>query len=275
MRKIARRLRRRAIHSKINADACEIPRLAQDQPEVIVDSVTLLGLLGTAAFVGFLHTLAGPDHYVPFIALARVGRWSLTKTLVITFACGVGHVASSIALGFVGIVASFALSHLEWFEGLRGDLAAWLLFGFGLAYMAWGLRQALRNRPHAHVHMHADGAAHRHVHTHHDDHAHPHTATEPGGPTSMTPWILFTIFVFGPCEPLIPILMYPALKLSVSSVLLVAAVFAACTIGTMLMVVSAACWGLARVPTARLARYSHALAGFALAACGGAMLAGL
>ena len=37
--------------------------------------------------------------------------------------------------------------------------------------------------------------------------------------------ILFTIFVFGPCEPLIPILMYPAAKSSVAGMLLVAGVF--------------------------------------------------
>ncbi len=241
-----------------------------------MDNVTLLGLLGAAALIGFFHTLAGPDHYIPFIAMSNVGRWSLTKTLAITFACGIGHVLSSVVVGAVGIAGSLGLARLEWFEGLRGDLAAWLLFGFGLAYMAWGIRQALRNRPHTHVHVHANGSAHRHVHTHHDEHAHPHAAApDDHGAARMTPWILFTIFVFGPCEPLIPILMYPALKLNLGSALLVATVFAVCTIGTMLTVVSAAHWGLTRLPTARLARYSHALAGFALAACGGAMLAGL
>ncbi len=241
-----------------------------------MDNVTLLGLLGTAAFIGFFHTLTGPDHYIPFIAMSKAGRWPLTKTLAITFACGIGHVLSSVVLGFVGVAASLALANLEWFEGLRGDLAAWLLFGFGFAYMVWGLRQALRNQPHTHLHVHADGAVHGHVHTHHEDHAHPHaTAEDGGGAARMTPWILFTIFVFGPCEPLIPILMYPALKLNFGSVLVVATVFAVCTIGTMLTVVAAAHWGLTRLPIARLERYSHALAGLALAACGGAMLAGL
>jgi ABC-type nickel/cobalt efflux system permease component RcnA len=243
-----------------------------------MDDVTLLGLLGTAAFIGFIHTLTGPDHYIPFIAMSKVGRWSLPKTLAITLACGVGHVASSVVLGLGGIAASLALAKLEWFEGVRGDLAAWLLLGFGLAYMAWGIRRAIRNRPHAHVHGHADGAVHRHVHTHHEEHAHPHArldADEEAGAGRMTPWILFTIFVFGPCEPLIPILMYPALKLNFWSVLLVAGVFALLTIGTMLTIVTAAYWGLLRLSTSRLERYSHAIAGFALAACGGAMVAGL
>jgi len=243
-----------------------------------MDEVTLLGLLGTAAFVGLVHTLAGPDHYIPFIAMSKVGRWSLRKTLLITLACGVGHVASSVVLGFVGIAAGLALAKLEWFEGRRGDLAAWLLLSFGLVYMAWGIRRAIRNRPHTHPHVHADGTVHKHDHTHHGEHAHPHPAAARGDHTAakaMTPWILFTIFVFGPCEPLIPILMYPALRLNLASVFVVAGVFSLFTIGTMLTLVTAGYAGLTRLSSARLERYSHALAGFALAACGGAMVLGL
>ena len=91
----------------------------------------------------------------------------------------------------------------------------------------------------------------------------------------MTPWILFTIFIFGPCEPLIPILMYPAVRLNMWSVGIVAAVFSVCTIGTMLAIVTCAYLGLWRLSTAGLERYSHALAGAALTACGAAMVAGL
>lgn len=242
-----------------------------------MDDVTLFGLLGTAAFLGFFHTVTGPDHYIPFIAMSKVGRWSFPKTIAITLACGVGHVLSSVLLGFLGIAASLALARLEWFEGVRGDLAAWLLLGFGLAYMVWGIRRAIRNWPHTHAHAHADGAIHAHTHTHHEDHAHPHMAeSDPAGRAGqMTPWILFTIFVFGPCEPLIPILMYPALQLNIWSVALVAGVFAFFTIGTMTTIVAGAYWGLVRLSTSRLERYSHAIAGAALAACGGAMVAGL
>jgi ABC-type nickel/cobalt efflux system permease component RcnA len=240
-----------------------------------MDDVTLFGLLGTAAFIGFFHTITGPDHYIPFIAMSKVGRWSFLKTMVITVACGVGHVLSSVLLGFVGIAASLAVTSLEWFEGARGDLAAWLLLAFGLVYMVWGIRRAIRNRPHAHVHVHADGAVHTHTHTHHEEHAHPHAGKDEAVAHSMTPWILFTVFVFGPCEPLIPILMYPALQLNLWSVALVAGVFALFTIGTMTAVVAAAHWGLVRLSSTRLERYSHAIAGAALALCGGAMVVGL
>jgi hypothetical protein len=32
-------------------------------------------LLVTALSVGFMHTLLGPDHYVPFIVIGRARRW--------------------------------------------------------------------------------------------------------------------------------------------------------------------------------------------------------
>ena len=65
--------------------------------------------------------------------------------------------------------------------------------------------------------MHANGTMHSHGHAHSGEHVHVHEETgdlgdgvRDGG--SMTPWVLFTIFLFGPCEPLIPLLMYPAAK---------------------------------------------------------------
>ncbi len=236
----------------------------------------LTGLLGTAAFLGFFHTLTGPDHYVPFVAMSKVGRWSLPKTLFVTLACGLAHVLSSVVLGLIGIAAGMAVGSLEWFEGTRGDLAAWLLLAFGLVYMVWGIRRAIRNRPHSHLHAHADGVLHRHPHVHHDEHAHPHTAPgrDPAG--QMTPWVLFTVFVFGPCEPLIPILMYPALdQHGLGSVVLVATVFSVATLATMTTLVLAGYAGLSRLSTPRLARYSHAVAGASLTLCGLAMVWGL
>ena len=66
-------------------------------------------LLWTALTVGFVHTLVGVDHTLPFIVLGRARRWSLRKTLGVTALCGLGHVATSVALGAVGIAAGVAL----------------------------------------------------------------------------------------------------------------------------------------------------------------------
>lgn len=238
-------------------------------------------LLLTAGTLGVTHTLLGPDHYVPFLALARAGDWRLGRTLGVTLLCGIGHVLGSVALGALGLALGWAVSGMEAFEAFRGEIAGWLLLGFGLAYGAWGLRRAIRNRPHSHLHAHADGTVHRHRHTHHRGHVHVHRPLPgegeagAGGTRAMTPWVLFVLFVFGPCEPLIPVLMAPAAEGSAWGVALVAAVFAAATLGTMLAVVTVGYYGLSRFAFGRLERYSHALAGLALAACGLAIQLGL
>ncbi len=91
----------------------------------------------------------------------------------------------------------------------------------------------------------------------------------------MTPWVLFTIFVFGPCEPLIPMLMYPAALQNPWGVPLVALVFGAATLGTMLMAVAAGYYGLRRLSLGFFERYSHMTAGAALTACALAIKLGL
>jgi sulfite exporter TauE/SafE len=228
-------------------------------------------LLGSAAALGAVHTLFGPDHYVPFVALAKARQWSLRKTLWITGLCGVGHIAGSVALGFVGIALGIGVRQLEVVESQRGDIAAWLLVGFGIAYATWGTVRALRNKPHTHRHVHSNGLVHSHTHSHQAGHMHPHGADG----RSLTPWILFTIFVFGPCEPLIPLLMYPAAALSPGAIALVAAVFGAVTVATMLAVVSLLALGLTAVSTERLGRLSHPLAGVTILLCGIAIFVGL
>jgi len=220
----------------------------------------------TAAGLGFTHTLLGPDHYIPFVALAQVRHWRITKTLLITLLCGLGHVGSSLALGFGGVALGSAVFSIEAVEALRGDLAAWLLIAFGLAYMLWGLRQAYRRRPHTHPHVHVGEEGHAHTHTHADeDHAHMHEAEG----HSVTPWVLFIIFILGPCEPLIPLIVYPAVRGEpLVATLVVASAFMGTTLLTMAGTVVALFYGLSALPLRRLERYTPALAGLAILLCG-------
>lgn len=227
-------------------------------------SSTLI-LVAAAMSVGFLHTLLGPDHYLPFVAMARVGAWSRRKTLWVTALCGVGHVAGSVALGVVGILFGLSLSRLEAFESSRGSWAAWALILFGLLYLVWGLRRAFRSRTHAHVHAHENGTVHRHEHNHAGEHLHPHTA-ESGA--SMTPWVLFVIFLLGPCEALIPLLMFPAATESWTTLFLVTGTFGIVTVSTMMGLVFVSLEGLQRMPFLRARRYGHALAGATILLCG-------
>ncbi|HTL68859.1 MAG TPA: hypothetical protein VL200_14440 [Lacunisphaera sp.] len=215
-------------------------------------------LLAGAAGVAILHTLAGPDHYLPFIVMGRARKWSTLRTAFWTVLCGLGHVGSSVVLALVGVIFGYGLERVQFFEGLRGNLAAWAMIAFGLVYLVWGLKKASRGREHAHVHGHRGGGMHAHVHGHDLAHAHAHGETEG---FKLTPWVLFTIFIFGPCEPMIPLVMYPAARGVWHEVWTVVGVFSALTIGSMLVVVLLAMKGLSFVPTKRFERYNHALAG--------------
>ena len=221
-------------------------------------------LAATAASIGFVHTITGPDHYLPFIVIGRARGWKLRRTLLTAAVCGVGHVAGSVVLGMLGIGLGLAVGKIEIIEGMRGDIAAWLLISFGLIYAAWGTRLAIRNRPHTHHHAHADGTTHAHHHQHHDEHTHVHD--EKGG--SITPWALFVIFVLGPCEPLIPILMYPAAQANLGGLVMVTLIFGVVTISTMVAMVYLAERGAALLPLKKMERYTHMLAGLAIFSSG-------
>ena len=224
-------------------------------------------LAGTAATIGFVHTILGPDHYLPFIVLSKARQWSSIKTAVITFLCGIGHVLSSVVLGFIGIFLGVAVFKLEAIESFRGELAAWLLIAFGVTYFIWGIHRAIRNKPHKHLHLHENGDDHLHSHKHTGGHSHVHDSKS----GSLTPWILFIIFIFGPCEPLIPLVMYPAAKGSIINVVMVVSIFGLTTIATMLVVVFASFYGLSNISLRRFEKYSHALAGLTILLCGGAI----
>jgi len=221
-------------------------------------------LLTTAVGIGFLHTLIGVDHSLPFVVLGRAQGWSVRKLSAITLLCGAGHVLSSIVLGFLGIGLGVAVERLKWIETGRGTISAWLLIGFGLAYASWGLYRFLRNRPHRHVHFHEDHQKHAHEHQHQREHLHPHQLNR----RALTVWALFIVFVFGPCEPLIPLLMVPALQHQWAGVALVALVFGFTTIATMLLVVLAGFYGLRPSFFALFERHVHLVAGLMIAASG-------
>ncbi len=225
-------------------------------------------LLATTATVALVHTLIGPDHYLPFIVLSRAEGWPMRKTMLWTFICGLGHVLSSILIGLLGATLGWALGSMETFEGARGQIAAYALIGFGLLYFSWGLWRGRRG--HAHVHLHADGSLHSHPHRHegeavipgHEQVAHeeaPHLARH-----RHTAWTLFIIFVLGPCEPLIPLLLAPAASQSASGILAVALVFSVITISMMMLTVAIGVMGVRMLRFPTLERYAHAMAGFAI-----------
>ncbi len=228
--------------------------------------ITLAALLAAAATAGVYHTLIGPDHYLPFVALGKARGWSYTKTVFTAFVCGLAHVMSSVLIGLLGIAMGTALGVLEEFEGSRADIVKWMLLAFALAYMLYGIKRGL----YPPVHRHSDGTVHSHAD---GGHSHVHGTTVSNAATF---WVVFIIFAFGPCEILIPLVMYPASQFDWAGVVSVSAVFSFATVSTMLFMVTLCHFGLKFAPLdfSKFSRWNHAISGAVIAACAGLMFAG-
>jgi sulfite exporter TauE/SafE len=230
-----------------------------------------LALLGTTAVVAITHALLGIDHSLPFIALGRSRQWSLGYTIVVTTLCGIGHVASSVAIGGVGSLLGANLDSLMWVESTRGVVAAILLIGFGLAYTAWAVRNTFRDETQSHVHTHIDGTEYENLSLYHGDHL---RLQSPGA--SVTPWALFIVFLFGPCEPLIPLMIAPAIAGSWMLLVAVVVTFGVLTVLVMGLTVTIGYRLLDVVPRHRFRRMADAVTGLLVAASGvGVLFLGL
>jgi sulfite exporter TauE/SafE len=222
-------------------------------------------LMIAAVSIACLHTVTGPDHYLPFIALSKSRGWSFSKTVGWTIICGCGHVWSSVLLGLGGAAIGWSLSKISWMENVRGGIAGWVMLAFGFFYGAWGLYRAYKNNPHKHFDLQDDGAVYVYQHKHGE-------AVARQDRHKVTPWVMFIIFILGPCEPMIPLLYFPAAKNSWSGMIILIAVYTLVTLLTMVTMVILGYWGIAFVKTDKLERYVHALGGLTIFICGAGML---
>ena len=202
------------------------------------DNHMMVPLLASAVSVAFFHALA-PDHWVPFVALAKGSRWSMGKLGWVTLLAGVGHVTSSLLLGFIGLWAGITIHHLQGTETWRGSAGMWLLIGFGVAYALWGFKHA--------------------------QHPHPHVSVQDVAKTYATKrvWMLFAIIVFGPCEPLIP-LMFVAAQHGLPTVWAISLVFSGMTVAMVVGQSLLSYAGVRLISAPWMERYAHALAGLVI-----------
>jgi sulfite exporter TauE/SafE len=222
-------------------------------------------LLIAAISIACLHTVTGPDHYLPFIALSKARGWSFSKTLMWTAICGCAHVLSSVLLGLGGAAIGWSLSKTSWLENVRGGIAGWVLLLFGLIYGIWGLIRAYQNKQHKHFDAYEDGNIYVYEHKHGE-------AVNTKERYKATPWVMFVIFLLGPCEPMIPLLYYPAAQHSWYGMLLLILVYTFFTLATMIIMVVLGYHGIAFLKTEKLERFMHALGGLTIFICGAGML---
>lgn len=222
-------------------------------------------LIITAVSIACLHTVTGPDHYLPFIALSKSRGWTLPRTLFWTITCGLGHVASSVLLGLGGAAIGWSMYKLKWAENIRGGIAAWALLLFGVLYTAWGLYRSSTNKLHKHFDVQPDGNMYVFEHNHQQ-------AVRPADRHKVTPWVMFLIFVLGPCEPMIPLLYFPAAKNSLTGMLALIIAYTIFTLLSMVTLVVMGYYGISLIKYDKLEKHMHALAGLALVICGAGMV---
>ncbi|MBQ8482068.1 MAG: hypothetical protein IJ532_05990 [Alphaproteobacteria bacterium] len=221
--------------------------------------LTITALWLTAFLTAVVHTITGPDHYLPFIAIAKSRDFSLRKTLLWTFICGLGHIGSAllIALGFVYLSHFLTDTQFTWIEDNRSDLAAYALIGLGGAYLLWALR---------HRWLHKHGQSHHHGYAMHGG-----TETKD---KNITVWVVFIIFVLGPCEALLPILTASSV-MGIPAVISSTVIFSVATIATMMIAVTLGYLGISALRFKKAEAYAHELAGVTVMACGLLILCGL
>lgn len=198
-------------------------------------------LLVSTAAVAFLHALA-PDHWMPFAAIGKAQNWSKPKLLWVTFISGLGHVGISIIFSVVGILLGFSLSKLKAIEGHRGEIALWLLIGFGIAYMLWGIKKGKDEKSKA-------------------------IDTEKSKARTVAVWTMFAVIILGPCEPLVP-MVFLGYNYGYFGVAVVSIVFSVITLIMMLSQSLLAFMGIQLIKNDLADRYSHAFAGMVIALTG-------
>jgi len=249
---------RRPLGQRAAADLLES---APDTTMPTVDALSLNLLLAAAAIA--VTTRRSPDHTLPFVMLARAQRWSRRKTLLVTGLCGLGHVASSLVLGAVGLALGFGVARVTHAEEWRGGLAAWALVVFGVAYGLWasGMRSAG-----------SAAAAARPPRPRSPPRRRSHSHEHPGPDRSRTTfWALFVSSCSGvrAADPAVRAAGEPR---PARLAMVTALVFSLVTIVTMLALVALLLAGVRQLPLARLERWSHALAGGVIAASGLAVI---
>lgn len=202
-------------------------------------------VLGAAVLMALTHTILAPNHYLPFIMIGKTRNWGIKKTVFITMLCSLGHLVGALIVAVLAVGFGIAVSHIEIIEGYRANIAAWGLIIFGLGYFLWGIRAAYR-----------DHHCCEHIHTHKND------------VKSLTPFILFMIFLFAPCEAVIPVLLLPALQSSPVQIFAIALAFGVTTMAVMVVMTGLGYKGIEFLPFKKWEKYGHAITGLVILICG-------
>ncbi|MBI1951337.1 MAG: hypothetical protein HYS34_08245 [Acidobacteria bacterium] len=208
-----------------------------------------------------IHALI-PDHWLPFVLMARAQGWSERRAATLTGLAGILHALATIVAGGLTIFVGSASVHslAERTGHSLGFVGGLLLAVFGVSY---GIFRHIRE---ARVHaaagpepvVPAEAGGHVHVHGH---------LLERWFHGALTAGALVLVIGISPCALLVPVL-FAASAAGPGAVLAAALGFALCTIATMVGVTIVAMRGMRRIDLPFFTRYGDLISGALVGAVG-------
>jgi nickel/cobalt transporter (NicO) family protein len=220
-------------------------------------------LLAAAAGVGFGHAIL-PDHWLPLAVLGRTRRYPLSRVARLSGLAGVAHVLVSIALGAVIIVVG--LQFRSSIDSAKDAIVGGLLLATGIAFIV--LELAGRGHSHAHPHSHH----HEHDHHHGPDHLHEHA--EEGRLHGLAAVVVPFGAAASPDLTILPVFV-AATAAGVATAVGSVVIFAAVTVGTIVVLTLVATLSGYQVRGNWLERWGNACTALVLVAIGALVLAGV
>ncbi|MBI3448063.1 MAG: hypothetical protein HY049_03960 [Acidobacteria bacterium] len=238
----------------------------------------LLVLVLTTITTAVFHTLI-PDHWLPFVLVARSEGWGSRRTAIMTAGSAILHVALSVGLGLAAFWASSGAASIAGLGASIGRISSTVMVLFGAVYAGWfflegGHHHSFGVHPH-----HAPGVAHER------GRAHPHdmegatamavppavglagTAAVAGRRARLSGLALAGIVGFNPCLLVIPYIHYAG-SMGTGALVAVSLAFALSTVVCMVAVALIGLRGTARLESPFLIRYGEVLSGALIAATG-------
>jgi nickel/cobalt transporter (NicO) family protein len=212
-----------------------------------------IALLAASAGLGFGHAIL-PDHWVPLAVLARTRRYPLRRVARLSGLAGITHVLVSILLG--AVVIAIGLQFRSTVQSAQDTIIGCILILTGLGFAIVELT--------GHGHHHP----HEHGHGHHHDHE----------PESQLRGLAAVMVPFGaaasPDLTILPVFLASATAGAATAVGSLV-IFAAVTIGTIMGLTLAACFGGYQIQGQWLERWGNAFTALTLIAIGALVLTGV
>lgn len=231
-----------------------------------MNSTVLTTIAATGFTVAFFHA-ALPTHWLPFVLVARARAWGRFKTIAVTLAAGLGHVAVTTLLGLA--IAWFGVE----LDARVGRAFPWII---GVALLVVGGFYLWRQWHGGGVCHHVVPGGHHHASEacgHEEGHTHMQHELEESEMVSAQrgDWAviggLFLMLTLSPCEGFLPVYAVGA-QFGWHGFVVLSAILAVAALAGMTLFTWLALLGLERVNVKALERWEAGLLGVLFCALG-------